>query len=632
MNSNRFIFSKSSNFQINPITLWLLLGLSIVFYIFFISTYSIFHVVNLQINESNINPWLKGGIVRNKGTELYLMLFSMPVFLILSFLISISEKLQKVFIQKSYSLILYATVLFSIGLWFILTNESVDLSSIFIFLGAILFTYLLQFLPLLHLPYFLTSSLLVLVIFFIGFGVNCLPSVFDYGYLIGPARKILQGENFDSFYMQYNLLSTLIVLLFVKLKLVVTQMYIVFLFLFALWFLFYNSLAKRLFNNKAIGIYFILSLIIVRMISLLYFCGPICCPQTGPWRLDLWVIIVLFIINFGFDSIIPAIGISIIYLLDDVFGFMYLLLYIFSLTIIIISKYKQKQDSIFSLFLNFIPAIVAIIIHYVMFKSLMSPAGKLYSGYFIDFIPISKYSSFWLIIIILPICMYILSKDKQNRGFTLFLFAIACIQLIYFFGRSHDNNLRNISSIFLFILFLSIDKLISNTDRKKTGILLVSVCIGFLCLNYNTTINNAYLNLKTFVKNPVIPDNSVEEQIQRISHNLKSQNCSNVIILSPYEPYINYRLGLKQLGYHAPFYTNLFCDKTTDYLYTYSKKGYRIFLIPDYPAISWAYLSFPVSVPVYNNILKEKGCNEQFELVPFKDEMMELILKPILKQ
>jgi len=631
MNKTRFTYNKSSFFQINGITLWLLLGLSIAFYLFFISTYSIFHVENLHINESNINIWLKCGIVRNKGKEMYLMLFSFPLLLFLSYLISINEKLNKVVFQNTYSIIFYATILSSIGLWFILTNESVDLSGFFIFLGSILFTYLLQFLPRLKMPHILTSSLLVLFVFIIGFGVNCLPSIFDYGYLIGPARKILQGEKFDSFYMQYNLLSTLIMLLFVKLKLVVNQMYIVFIFLFALWFLFYNSLARQLFNNKAIGIYFILSLIIVRAISLYSFCGSICCPQTGPWRLDLWVIIVLLILNFGFESIIAAIGISIIYLFDDVFGFMYLLLYLFSITIIIINKYNQNQEIKVRSFLYFIPAVISIIIHYIMFKSLMSPAGKLYSGYFIDFIPIAKYSSFWLLVIVLPICMYILSKDKQNRGFTLFLFGIVCIQLIYFFGRSHDNNLRNLSGIFLFIIFLSVDKLISNTERKKIGILIVSVFIGFMCLNYNTTINNAYLNLRTVIKNPVIPDNPVENQIQIISRNLKSQNCSNVILLSPYEPYVNYRLGLKQLGYHSPFFTNLFCDKTIEFLFTYHKKGYRIFWLPDNPKISWAYLSFPVSVPIYNNILKEKGCNEQFELVPFKDEMMELILKPILK-
>jgi len=429
--------------------------------------------------------------------------------------------------------------------------------------------------------------------------------------------------------MQYNVLSTLIMAAFLKLKLLLNSMQIVLQILFALWFLMYKKVADKVFRNKIIVNYFILTLIIARGIALLYYGGPISSPQTGPWRLDLWIPILLVLVNFGFESLITAITFSLMYLMDDTFGFLYLVVYFVTLLFISFNNDKDSKMKLRAFIRYFIPLFLAIVTHLLLFKSIMSPAGGLYAGYNFCLIPIALKSSFWLLVIILPICMYILVQDKQNRRFILFLFALVCIQLLYFFGRSHDNNLRHLSGIFLFVVFLSIDRLYSFAKNKQIVIILISLLIGFVCLNYNRAIFGAYLNLKHVYSNGLTKESPVDVQIEKEGEYLKTFHTKKIILLSQYEPYMNYRLGYNQSGYFAPIIANLFCDKNVSFLYSSLKNNYRVIVSKDNLSFTGNVLNFKSSVGVFNEILKKNGTNEQFELDSIHDEMSEMILKPL---
>ncbi|MEI7595863.1 MAG: hypothetical protein WCK02_08965 [Bacteroidota bacterium] len=629
--------NNSPELEFNNLKLYSLLGLSLFFYLLFLETRPLFQSLNTSIDLTAISPWLVG-YVGNDGIELYVMTLAMPIFIFCAYLISVSKKINCTKLQNSTLFAFYLIILILLFAIYLINKEPICFRSIIIFIVGSIFSYSLYYIANIivfvklttitidvtkYLRWLLNCVFFVFLIFY-GFMISGAASIYDYGYLIGPANKLLQGEYLGSFYMQYNLLTTLITTLMLKMHLMVNQMQVMMIFIFALWMLLYKKVAILIFKNKVVAFYFIAALLIIRGVAVSG--GPISVPQVGPLRLDLWVPILLAVIYFGFESIITAIIFSLIYLLDDMFGFLYLCLYLFSIVLFYYNKYKLiRQNPIDLKTLKIIaPAFIAFIIHYIIFKTFTSPSGKIFAYYNIGFMPIATFSSFWIMVWMLPACLYFLIQDKQNKGFILFIFGLACIQLTYFFGRSHDNNLLSISGIFLLIFFLTIDTLYSNTKKKQIGIILISLFIGGVVLNYNQSLWNIRINFNDKRYNGIFTEGPIEARINKDVVFLKTLKTEKIIFMSDYDCYLNYRLGFKQTGFFSPFTQNIKNQETVRFLYNHIKKGYRLIT---YPCVD---VFIPACIKPFNTELHKISKNEIFKLDSLQNNMMELKLAPAI--
>ena len=274
----------------------------------------------------------------------------------------------------------------------------------------------------------------------------------DYGYFIAPALKIMQGEHFGSFYMQYSLIGTYLFVAMMRLRFDLLDMQLTLAALFFVWFILYYGLICVLVEDRFVRFCFMLSLVIVRLVANL--ADPTTMPQVLPFRLDLWVPLFLVLHRFGVVSPVTMVVFGIGYVLDNVFGLFYLAVYLPFLAAEVFQIVRRGNAA--SLPLKGLAIGLTVIagcsgFQVYCFHSFTSPGASVYRNLQIDFMPISTHSVFWILLALLPYCLYLFQEEdyQERRTECLLLVGIAALELVYFYGRSHENNLLNISGIVL---------------------------------------------------------------------------------------------------------------------------------------------------------------------------------------
>ena len=614
-------FCEDTYFEFNILKAFILLLLSLSFYIAFLFSSSFIQSFQITpINLEILSPWLKSIVKENDGIELYVMTAIFPLFLLLSYFISTSKRIKDFSTRKAELFFLYLFLLF----FFVTIFESIQWNNVCILIIclSLLLSFLIFKIEVLH--FTVWSRFFITILFFIflivlGLFINENPSVMDYSFFLGPNNKLLDGQCLGTFFIQYDLLTSLLLLVMQKMHFIVQEMHYVMIILFAFWILLYKKLAVTVFKNKTVIIYFILILILIRGLAIQG--GPVSLPQTGPMRLDLWVPLLLIILSYGFETFFTALIFSLAYFLDDVFGFLYLGMYILFILTFFALNYSRKN--VIVLIKLSIPIIFVLFIHFIVFKTISSPAGKLYSNFHIGFTPILPNSFFWSIIFVIPICLYLLIQDNKNIRITLFVFGILCIQLIYFFGRSHENNLRNISGIFIFILFFAIDRFYSAITEKKSFHFAFAFFLCLVLISYNKTLRDLRYTIKNKINTGVFCKYNFEKQFQIDADYLKTLKTKKILFISDYDSYLNYRFGYKQIGYYSPFLINLRNDVTVRFLYEKISEGYRLII---YPAVLSPYIKIEDCMIPYNGELNKITKRSKFILVQRNKNLKELLL------
>src|SRR5512138_2167829 len=161
-------------------------------------------------------------------------------------------------------------------------------------------------------------------------------AVVDYSYYVGPALKHMQGSPLGSFYMQYDLLGTLLVEAMMRARLQLHQMQLVMTLMLAAWYGLYWLLIRRLFSHRVIGLMLFLALVIVRFLNIEY--HPALTPQVLSHRLDMWVPLVLLSTIWGLDSIKTSFAFAASYALDSTFGFLAASVYLVALSVQVFAR------------------------------------------------------------------------------------------------------------------------------------------------------------------------------------------------------------------------------------------------------------------------------------------------------
>ncbi len=425
------------------------------------------------------------------GIEGYVLYSLMFINIILSFIFT---QLSSLFQNRVIYLAIFFNLAFISSIYFINIGFTPpmyqhnglppDLSIMSVVIGITVLLLLMQ--KYLHKTLLLLIIMVLLLpICFISTGPI---SFFDYSYIWAPALRMLNGVPVSEIYFQYDLFLSLLAALWMKLNLDLNLFQILGQFSFFMFFVGLYIFSKKFFINKTLPVSFLISLLTIRFYSLML--DPVSLFQVTPLRLDLWVILLLLIYYKGAYHWINAIVLGLLVLSHKNFGLLYLFSYIqlvFVLFVIdLIELFIDKKinfDSIKSLlqkhfFLNLKNCLIIfgfVLSSILLFKGFVPESALLFQKIGNGMMQISITSFYWYIPILYSLGFLLLLKHRHSLSPNYFhtgllIIFIAIGNSMYFFGRSHEHNILNISGAIILTLFLLFDLLGQRSIVSKIAI------------------------------------------------------------------------------------------------------------------------------------------------------------------
>jgi len=333
---------------------------------------------------------------------------------------------------------------------------------------------------------FVVKSILFILIAFTTLVVTYPNSRPDLAYILAPALRLIHGFKLSEIYFQYDLLLSLFGFAWMKLNLALEWFPFLGQLSFFLFFLGAFLFSDRFFKSKGLSVLFIIALLLIRYYAVWEQGTSIF--QVTPLRLDLWLILLIVGYQKGIQHWLLGTCLGLLIILHRNLGLIYLgayLILIISLFVIDLARLLQEKKltvrSVFSVFLthfrmqakNLGIIAVSFILCLVLFGEIFSSSALIYRKYGIGMIPISKNSFYWYVPVIissLAIILFYYRKKLSAKYFTtsLFIILLAVSNSVYFFGRSHEGNLLNISGVLILALFVLFDILVSFPSETET--------------------------------------------------------------------------------------------------------------------------------------------------------------------
>ena len=405
------------------------------------------------------------------------------------------------------------------------------------------------------------------------------PTIGDYGYLIGPALKWLDGEPLGTFYMQYSLLSTLITAALMRLGLHINAMQLALTVVSIAWLALYGWLARELIRDRGMRALFLVVLFAFRVLWMQHQIAMT--PQVAPFRMELWLPPVLVARKLGLLSPWTACSFAAIYALDGLFGFLYLGAYLGSAAFELGDSHRRGEARIRPVLVILAPAALAGIFNLAVFGSLVAQSATRYMDVRLGFLPISPSSLFWLVLLILLMAVVVFARATRERAFGMFLVMIATVQMTYFLGRSHDHNLINIAGSWLLVTFVTLDTVVQQSPRfaRATAAVLLIAVFG---LGSQRIASVVQLAGHRMLHGDWYREHEIDRELDSL-HEKLPRNTPNVILLDVNDAYINYRLGLRQHGFYSPVAAHIFNEETAGWLYEEIARGERVLFVASGP-------------------------------------------------
>ncbi len=333
------------------------------------------------------------------------------------------------------------------------------------------------------------ASKIIVVVFaaFAGLIAIAPPSLTDLMYILAPAYRLQHGFKVSDIYFQYDMLLSYLALACMKsgnsIELIPYIGQITF-FLFYVGCFFF---ADKFFKSKGLSTFFIVALILVRFYSV-WSDNP-SVFQVTPIRLDLWLILVFVAHKKGIHHWLLGVCLGLLVLFHRNLGLIYLGAYVellcalFALDIVNLAAEKNLNGkTIGALFVKHLRAnginiglsIASIALCYILFKEMFSPSALVYRELGIGMLPISKISFYWyapLIISCLVGLLFFYRNKLEEKYVSIAAFIVLLLigNSVYFFGRSHENNILNISGILMLAAFVIFDILIFLSPKQQAS-------------------------------------------------------------------------------------------------------------------------------------------------------------------
>ncbi len=406
----------------------------------------------------------------------------------------------------------------------------------------------------------------------------------NYNYVLAPGLCIYQHQAWDSIYFQYDVLLSLLAAVWFKLNWdlnsfqLVGQASMFLLFLGAFYW------GKTFWGKDRFRftILFFLTLLMVRYFSL--YCEMSTNLQTSPIRLDWWLAILLLAQSKGAKHWSVGLLLGFLYVFHRNFGLIYTITYLQWIIVnwLINCKTYTLKQVVKDYYKPLVIIVGSIIISAILFKGFIPESALLYQGVGIGMIRIGNSSFFWLmlpIMLLAPAFGYLnyqngkLSTEKWKTLLLLTLLNIG--NLLYFFGRSHENNLLHVSAPMVLLLFASISQL---PHQWSKWLLPIIFLLTFIYVAPHLRMKLGLKGINLFRNHQLlqpIKDNATREDVNTV---LNLTHCDKKVFITDYkkEVLLNYHCGLKCLGRYQPTSAWFFEPARSSFMNGLLNQGYAI--------------------------------------------------------
>lgn len=447
----------------------------------------------------------------------------------------------------------------------------------------------------------IASFLIIIFLLPVCFIATSPISFTDYSYIFAPALRILNHFEIKDIYFQYDILLSLIAALWMKLNINLNLFQTVGQFSFYVLFLASFFFSKRFFINKNLSFYLLVALVLVKIYALIH--DPVLVFQVTPLRLDWWLLIFILSFTNGIYSKLVGIFLGLLIIFHRTFGLIYTIGYLEIISVLFLIDYFSDKLSFSFLLIKFkkhflisLPNIILLVISFItsslLFGKTSLEASSIYQKIGIGFMPISEVSFYWYFFVLVSATFVLLIK-KRNKllpnyfNSSLFLIALSVGNSIYFFGRSHEHNIINISASLIFVLYLFFDLILDFCTIKKgflstiKKILLVLFPISFILLIiffYSAEIlTKSQIQFKNLQKHQFVYPISINSNSLDIDKVKKLTNFSNkVYFIGDSDFYYYYYGNYIPLGRYSPYLSWVYKSDMQNFMQDLLNKGYYI--------------------------------------------------------
>ena len=567
---------------------------------------------NLKVDSADIPPWYIAEMQERDGIEVYALYALM--FLNLFFAYALTYGWNRLAGRAKYLLILplVMAVVFlgSIG-FHPPINTFTERAGSDIFAHS--FRVMILILPIIALLYYLQqrstswvvaiAALLLIPVCFIS---TAPIEWYDYSFILAPALDLFHGAAISEIYFQYDLLLSLIGLAWMKLQLDLNSFQVIAQSAYYLLLLGIFVFSRRWFFDKRLPVFLLTALVLVRI-----YAGPgdvIHSFQITPVRLDLWLILLMLVYLNGAYHWSAGLFCGLMLLLHNNFGIIYSIAYIQLLLTLGITdavripgKPIKTASTALTTFLkrnyrNLIFLMVCTLGHYLLFRNINIPNDFIYVRIGFDFIKITTHSFYWYVMIMSGLAFVLLIKLRSKvsanylaAGFCLIYLVIG--NSLYFFGRSHENNIINISAILVLLFFLLLDIaqrfLGSPSDQpaklfiqRNLAIIISLAFILTVTLWYGDSITDkAMIQARNaahgqFIYPSTVPQQDMLNTLAEVKE--ITGNNPKVYFIGDNDFLLDYYGGYAPIGYYSPVYAWISKHEFDKFLQGLVEQGYYL--------------------------------------------------------
>jgi hypothetical protein len=297
-----------------------------------------------------------------------------------------------------------------------------------------------------------------------------LPSHSDLACILTPALRLRLGTPPAQIYFQYDYLPSLLAVGWHSLG--GDPLSFIFCSQVSYYLLLLGGflLARKMFADPRLAGLLLVFLCVVRIYAVSSDASAL--PQVTPLRLDLWLPLLALAWRFGLRHWSVGLAAALILFFSRSFGVLYLGAYPLAIACAFLtyrvtaSQPPPLRKDLAALARQLTPAAffigAALLALHLVFGAVVSDAMIIYRRLGVGMLRISPTSFYWWIMPMLAAVVWLGFSLREDIGETkfqaaLFLVALALANSIYFFGRSHEHNLINISPSLLFCAFLGLD-------------------------------------------------------------------------------------------------------------------------------------------------------------------------------
>ena len=448
---------------------------------------------------------------------------------------------------------------------------------------------------------------------------------YDYQFILAPALRLFHGARVSEIYFQYDLLLSLIGLAWMKLRLDLNLFQVVAQCAFYLLLLGLFAFSRRWFLDKRLPVFLLVALVLVRIYA---GAGDAVHGLQGiPLRLDMWLILLLLVFFKGPYHWSAGLFCGLMLLLHHNFGIIYSAAYIqLLLTLCVIDTVMlpggiiKTISSALGVFVrknhpNLALILVGALAHYLLFRNTDVQNNFSLLNLKLGFLRITTISFYWYVVVVLSLSFMFLLKLRANitgnylaAGFCLVYLVIG--NSLYFFGRSHENNIIAISAILLLLLFLLLDlvghalandsgKPINPFIHRNLSIIVSLVFISSLTIWYGDSITRkATIQAQNAGKWQFVYPSSVSgQELMSVITEVKSVAGNNpkVYFVEDNHFLLDYYGNYAPVGYYSPVYAWISRRAFNKFLQGLLDQGYYLVIYETFVG------DMPASIKMFNH-------------------------------